>query len=136
MLPMTPIILLAVALSGAMCVLAFALATQALPFMLCLCAFRLVLACGAGVVLAGITAIAVAIASFALFVYLREGLRNPTAQLVVAIVYAAPAAVAGYALMRGLIGLAVVSEPVKTFFCVASGTFVAVAAVLRLSAIK
>ncbi|MCM5693395.1 hypothetical protein M8037_32585 [Sinorhizobium meliloti] len=133
---MTPIILLAVALSGAMCVVAFALATHALPFMLGLCAFRLVLACGAGVIVAGIVAIAAATLSFTLFVYLREVLRSSIAKLVLIVAYAAPAAVAGYSLLRGVIGPAPLSEPVKTFFCVASGTFVAVVAVLRLSAIK
>ncbi|PII39380.1 hypothetical protein T190_05615 [Sinorhizobium meliloti CCBAU 01290] len=133
---MTPIVFLAVALSAAMCALAFALAAHALPFTLGLAAFRLAHACGAGVIVAGIVAIAAAILSFALFVCLREVLRSPSAKLALSTVHAAPAALAGYALMHGVIGAAPVSEPVKTFFCVASGTFVAVAAVLRLSAIK
>lgn len=133
---MTPIIFLAVALSAAMCVLAFALATHALPFMLGLAAFRLVLAWSAGWMVAGIAGVAAAMLSFALFVYLREVLRSSIARLVVAIVYAVPAAVAGYALLHGVIGSAPLSEPLKTFFCVASGISVAVAAVLRLSAMK
>lgn len=130
---MTPIILLAVTLSVAMCALAFALATHALPFMLGLAAFRLAHACGAGVIVAGIVAIAAAILSFALFVHLRQSLRNPTAQLVVAIVYAAPAAVAGYALMHGVIGAAPVSETARHFLCLASGGFVGLSAALRLA---
>lgn len=133
---MTPIILLAVALSAAMCVLAFALATHALPFMLGLAAFRLAHACGAGVIVAGIVAIVAATLSFALFVYLREVLRNQTAQLVVVVIYAAPAAVAGYAIMHGLIGAALLSEPLKQLFCLASGAFVAIAAMRRLRATK
>ncbi len=133
---MTPVILLAIGLAGAMGVLAFALATHALPFILGLGAFRLAHACGAGLMIAGTVAIAAAMLSFALFAYLREVLRSSTARLVLAIVYAAPAAIAGYALMHGVIGAAPLSEPVRQFFCVACGAIVAVAAVLRLSAIK
>lgn len=136
---MTPIILFAVALSAAMCVLAFVLATHALPFMFGLAAFHLAHACGAGVIVAGIVASTAAIlsfASFASFVYLREVLRSQSAKLVVTVVYAAPAALAGYALTHGLIGAASLSEPLKQLFCFASGAFVAIAAMLRLSATK
>ncbi|OJV02297.1 MAG: hypothetical protein BGO06_08730 [Shinella sp. 65-6] len=136
---MTPIILFAVALSAAMCVLAFVLAAHALPFMFGLAAFHLAHACGAGVIVAGIVASTAAIlsfASFASFVYLREVLRSQSAKLVVTVVYAAPAALAGYALTHGLIGAASLSEPLKQLFCFASGAFVAIAAMLRLSATK
>ncbi|OOO17799.1 hypothetical protein EFR00_28720 [Rhizobium sophoriradicis] len=133
---MTPIILLAVTLSVAMCVLAFALATHALPFMLGLAAFRLAHACGAGVIVAGIVAIVAATLSFALFVYLWEVLRNQTARLVVAVVYAVPAAVAGYALMHGAVGAASVSEPTRQFFCLACGAVVGFSAAARLARLR
>ncbi|MBX5137652.1 hypothetical protein HJB79_02350 [Rhizobium lentis] len=133
---MTPIIVLAVALSAAMCVLAFALATHALPLMFGLAAFHLSHACGAGVIVAGIVAVTAAILSFALFVYLREVLRSQSAKLVFTIVYAAPAAVAGYALMHGVTSAAPFSEPLRQLFCVASGALIAIAAMLRLSATK
>lgn len=133
---MRPIILLAVALSAAMCVLAFALATHALPFMLGPVAFRLARACSAGAIVAGIAAIAIAILSFRLFVCLRQGLRNPTAQLVLAIVYAAPAAVAGYALMHGGIGAAPVSEPAGQFLCLTCGAVVGGSGAAHLTEMK
>lgn len=131
---MTPIIVLAVALSAATCVLAFALATYALPFMFGLAAFHLAHACGAGMIVAGVVAITAAILSFAFFVYLREVLRSQSARLVFTVVYAAPAAVAGYALMHGVTGAALLSEPLRQLFCVASGAFVATAAMLRFCA--
>ncbi|RVG06463.1 hypothetical protein [Sinorhizobium meliloti] len=130
---MTPIILLAVALCTALCVLAFVLATHALPVMLALAAFRLAHACGAGVMIAGVVAIAAAILSFALFVYLREVLRNPTARLVLVVAYAAPAAVAGYALMHGVIGPAQVTESARQFLGIACGAVVGFSAAARLA---
>lgn len=130
---MTPIILLAVALCTALCVLAFVLATHALPFMAGLVAFRLAHACGAGVMIAGVVAIAATILSFALFVCLREVLRNPTARLVLAVAYAAPAAVAGYALMHGVIGAAPVTEPARQFLGIACGAVVGFSAAARLA---
>ncbi|ARS72851.1 hypothetical protein [Sinorhizobium meliloti] len=130
---MTPIILLAVGLSGAMCVLAFALATHAVPFILGLAAFRLAFAWGAGWMVAGTAGVAAAILSFALFVYLWEVLRSPSAKLVLAIVYAAPAAVVGYAFVHGVIGAAPLSEPGRQFLCLASGGFVGLSAVGRLA---
>lgn len=130
---MTPIILLAVALCAALCVLAFLLATHALPFMAGLAAFQLVQACGAGTIVAGIVAIAIAILSFALFAYLRQVLRSQYARLFLALVYAAPAAVAGYALMHGLTGAMPVAEPVRQAFCLASSALVAITALLRLA---
>ncbi|WP_018236168.1 hypothetical protein [Ensifer sp. BR816] len=133
---MTQIILLAVASAAAMCVLAFTLATHALPFMLGLAAFRLALACGAEWMAAGIVGVAAGILSLALFIYLREGLRNPTAKLFLAVAYAAPAAVAGYALMYGVIGAAPVSEPARHFLCLASGGFVGLSAAVRLAQLR
>ena len=87
---MTAIILLAVALCTGLCALAFVLATHALPFMAGLAAFQLVQACGAGAIVAGLVAIAVAILSLALFAYLRQVLRSPYARLFLALAYAAP----------------------------------------------
>ncbi|MBB4010437.1 hypothetical protein [Allorhizobium taibaishanense] len=130
---MTPIILLAVALCTALCVLAFVLATHALPFMAGFAAFQLVQACGAGAIVAGLAAIAIAILSLALFAYLRQVLRNPYARLFLALVYAAPAAIALYALMHGVTGAVPFAEPVRQAFCLASCALVAITALLRLA---
>jgi hypothetical protein len=101
--PMTPVITLVVLLFGAMWTLAFLLASYALPFMLGLAAYRLVLACGTGWIVAGVAAIVASVLSFVIFVYLRAMLRNPLANLALCVAYAVPSAVAGYALMHGIL---------------------------------
>ncbi|MDC9813923.1 hypothetical protein [Rhizobium binxianense] len=130
---MTPIILLAVALCTALCALAFVLATHALPLMAGLAAFQLVRACGASAIVAGIVAFAFAILSFALFAYLRQVLRSQHARLLLALAYAAPAAIAGYGLMHGVTGAVPLAEPVRQAFCLASSALVAITAMLRLT---
>lgn len=130
---MTPTILLAVALCTALCVLAFVLATHALPFMAGFATFQLVQACGAGAIVAGTVAIAIAILSLALFAYLRQILRSPYARLFLALVYATPATIAGYALMHGVTGAVPFAESVRQAFCLASSALVAITALLRLT---
>jgi hypothetical protein len=100
---MTSVILLAAALFVGICALAFTLATYALPFVIGLAASRLILGCGAAWAFAAIAGLAVGVSSFAALVYLRAVLRRPFARFAVAVIYAAPAAVAGYALMHGLV---------------------------------
>lgn len=68
---MTSVILLAAALVVALCVLAFTLATYALPFMIGLAASRLALGCGAGWTFAAIAGLAVAVFAFVSLVYLQ-----------------------------------------------------------------
>lgn len=130
---MTSVILLAAALFVAMCVLAFTLATYALPFMIGLAASRLTLGCGAGWAFAAIAGLAAGLSSFAALVYLRAVLRCPFARFAVAVIYAAPAAVAGYALMHGLVSDLPVGEFLRQSLCLASGGFVALPAALRLA---
>lgn len=130
---MTSVILLAAALFVGLCVLAFTLATYALPFMIGLAASRLALGCGAVWIFAAIAGLAVAVSTFALLAHLQAVLRNPAAKLAVAVICAAPAAVAGYALMRGVVSGMQMGELFRQSLCLASGGFVAVSAAVRLA---
>lgn len=55
-------------------------------------------------------------------------------RLIVALVFAAPAAVAGYALVYGVTKEAVPSDIWRQIFCIVGGGFVGVAALMRLAA--
>lgn len=132
--PMTSVILLAAALFVALCVLAVTLASYALPFMIGLAASRLVLGCGAHLVFAAIVGLAIAASAFASLVYLQAVSRSPTAKFAVAVIYAAPAAVAGHALMQGVVSALQTGEFFRQCLCLASGGVIGIAAVLRLMA--
>jgi hypothetical protein len=54
--------------------------------------------------------------------------------LIVALIFAAPAAVAGYALVHGITKEAVPSEIWRQIFCIIGGGFVGVSALMRLAA--
>jgi hypothetical protein len=131
---MTPVILLAVALFVGLCVLAFTMATYALPVMVGFAAGRLAIACGAPLAIAVILGLVAAVSSFSALVYLQAGLRSPAARLAVAVIYATPAAVAGYALMFGVLNRIQMEEFFLHCLCLASGGLVAVSAVFRLTA--
>jgi hypothetical protein len=133
---MTSVILLVAALFVAMCALAFTLATYALPFMIGLAASRLILGCGTGWAFAAIVGLAVGVSSFAVLVYLSAVLHRPGTRFAVAVICAAPAAVAGYALMHGLVGGLHLEEFLRRSLCLSSGGFVAFSAVLRLAILR
>ncbi len=59
--------------------------------------------------------------------------RSPILRVIVALVFAAPAAVAGYALVHGVTREAVPSEVWRQIFCIVGGGFVGVSALLRLA---
>ncbi len=131
---MTPVILLAGALVLGLCVLAFTLATYALPLMVALAAGRLAIVCGAPMAIAAIVGLVAAASSFSALAYLQAGLRSPAARLAVAVVYATPAGVAGYALMFGVFNGMQLEGFVRQCLCLAGGGFVAISAVFRLTA--
>ena len=130
---MISVVLLAAALLIAMCVLAFTVAIYALPFMIGLAASRLMLGGGAGWAIAVAGGFVVGASSFVILVYMQAILRRPTARIAVALVYATPAAFAGYAVMYGLVHDLSIGDFLKQSLCLASGGFVAVLAVLRLT---
>ncbi|MFN4011320.1 MAG: hypothetical protein ACK4K8_15315 [Pannonibacter sp.] len=130
---MIAVMLMSVALIAGLCVLAYTLAVYALPFMLAIEAARLAHATGSGLIGAGLVGLVAGAAAYGLLVFMFASLRSPVLRLIVALVFAAPAAVAGYALVHGVTRDAVPSEVWRQIFCVIGGGFVGVSALLRLA---
>lgn len=131
--PLIAVILLTVPLVIMLCVLAYRLATFALPFMLALEAARFAYATGAGWIGASIVGFFAGVAAFGILAVLFATLRAPILRLAVAIVFAAPAAVAAYALVHGVTREAVPSDIWRQIFCIAGGIFVGCSALARLA---
>lgn len=127
-------IALAIALTGALCVLAYRLATYALPVMVAIEAARFAYDTGAGWIGAGLVGLLAGAASFGLVIGLFATLRAPILRIAVALIFAAPAAIAGYALIHGVTGEAVASPVWRQIFCIAGGTFSGFSALVRLVA--
>lgn len=126
-------LLLIVPLIIMLCVLVYHLATFALPFMLALEAARFAYDTGAGWIGAGIVGFVAGIGSFGILAWLFDTLRAPVLRLAVALSFAAPAAVAGYALIHGVTREAVPSDIWRQIFCIAGGLFVGCSALARLA---
>ncbi|CAM5417723.1 putative protein OS=Afipia felis OX=1035 GN=BN961_03717 PE=4 SV=1 [Afipia felis] len=131
---MIALIVVTIMLIGMMCVLAYTLAIYTLPFMLALAVTRFAFGTGAGWVGAAIVGLAAGAASFGILAFLFDTLRAPILRIALALIFAAPAAVAGYALVHGVTGEAVPSPVWRQFFCLAGGAMVGVAGVMRLAA--
>jgi hypothetical protein len=130
---MIALILVGAVLVGVMCVLAFTLATYALPFMLGLAAARLAFATGAGIVGAGLVGLVVGVTAFTMLASLFSRLQSPVLRGIVMIVFVAPAAAAGYSLVHGLVRPVMPSEVWRQVFCLIGGASVGVSAWLRLA---
>ena len=72
--------------------------------------------------------------AFGILAVLFGTIRTPIIRLIVALIFAAPAAVAGYALVYGITKEAVPSDIWRQIFCIVGGGFVGVAAWMRLAA--
>lgn len=99
---MIAVMLMSVALIVGLCVLAYTLAVYALPFMLAVEAARFAHAAGSGLIAAGLVGLVAGVAAYGLLVFVFVSLRSPILRLIVALVFAAPIAVAGYALVQGI----------------------------------
>ncbi|MBX5086737.1 hypothetical protein HJB56_28850 [Rhizobium lentis] len=130
---MIPLLMIAVSLIGATCVAAYALATYALPVMVAIAAARFAYATGAGLIGAGFVGLLAGAASFGLLAYLFAKLRSPILRLAVALVFAIPAAVAGYAIVHSVTREAVPSELWRQVFCIAGGACAGLSALSRLA---
>lgn len=130
---MVAVMFMSVALIALLCVLAYTLAIYALPFLLGLAAAQFAYQTGSGLIGAGLVGLFSAGVAFAVLAVLFETIRSPVIRLVVALVFAAPAAVAGYALVYGITKEAVPSDIWRQVFCAVGGGFVGVAAVMRLA---
>ena len=130
---MIPMILLGITLVGLLCVLAYRLATYALPFMLGLAAARFAYDSGSGLIGAGIVGCVAGVASFGLLRLLFVRLRMPILRGLVAVIFVIPAAVAGYQLVNGVTRDAVPSEIWRQIFCGMGGLVVGLSAWARLA---
>lgn len=131
---MVAVIFMSVALIALLCVLAYTLAIFALPFLLGLTAAQFAYHTGSGLIGAGLVGLFSAGVAFGVLAVLFETIRSPVIRLIVALVFAAPAAVAGYALVYGITKEAVPSDIWRQIFCIVGGGFVGVAAWMRLAA--
>ncbi|WP_312950492.1 hypothetical protein [Agrobacterium sp.] len=130
---MVPLTMLSVMLIGAMCAIAYTLATYALPFLFAVTMTRLAFATGAGFVGAGIFGLFAGVAAYGFLAYLFTTLRSSSLRLAVALIFAIPAAIAGYALASGITREAIPSEIWRQIFCVVGGIFVGLSALSKLS---
>lgn len=125
-------ILMSIVLIAMLCAIAYTLAVYALPFMLGLIAAQFAYQTGAGWIGAGLFGLVMAGAAFGTLAFLFARLRSPMLRLTIALVFAAPAAVAGYALVHGVTEETVPSEIWRQIFCIVGGAFVGFSALGRL----
>ena len=130
---MVAVMFMSVALIALLCVLAYTLAIYALPFMLGLTAAQFAYQTGSGLIGAGLVGLVAASVAFSILALLFDTLRSPILRLIVALMFAAPAAVAGYALVHGVTKESVPSEIWRQIFCIVGGGFVGVTALMRLA---
>ena len=131
---MVAVMFMSVALVALLCVLAYTLAIYALPFMLGLTAAQFAYQTDSGLIGAGLVGLFSAGVAFGILAVLFETIRSPAIRLIVALVFAVPAAVAGYALVYGVTKEAVPSEIWRQIFCIVGGGCVGIAAWMRLAA--
>jgi hypothetical protein len=127
-------IIASVVLIGMLCMLFFTLASYALPFMLGLEVARFAYHSGSGFLGAVLVGIIAGVLVFGLAFLLLGIVRSPGLQITVALVYTAPAIVAGYALVYGITREYVPSDIWRQLFCIVGGLFVGFSALLRLMA--
>jgi hypothetical protein len=130
---MVPLTMLSVVLIGAMCALAYTLATYALPFLFAVTMTRLAFATGAGFVGAAIVGLFAGVAAYGFLAYLFATLRSSSLRLAIALIFAIPAAITGYALLHGITREAIPSEIWRQIFCVVGGIFVGLSALSKLA---
>jgi hypothetical protein len=132
----TAVMLMSVVLVGILCLVAYTLATYGLPLMLGFAAARFAYHTGSGAIGACFIGVIAAAAAFGVFSVLFATLRSPILRLMVALVFAAPAAIAGYALVHGVTYEAIPSAIWRQIFCIIGGVLVGVSALMRLAGSK
>jgi hypothetical protein len=130
------VMLMSVALVGILCVVAYTLATYALPLMLGFAVARFGYHTGSGLIGASFIGLSAAVAAFGVFSVLFATLRSSILRLIVALIFAAPAAIAGYALVHGVTHEAIPSAIWRQIFCFVGGALVGVSALMRLAGCK
>jgi len=127
------LIVMSAVLIGTLCVLAYRLAVYALPVMLGFAIARIAHQTGAGMIGASIIGFIAGAVAYGLLSVLFVSLRSPAARTAVGLIFALPAAGAGYALVSTISANAIPSELWRLMFCVLGGLLVGSAAFTRLS---
>lgn len=125
---------MSVVLIGGLSLLAYMLAIYALPFALALWAGRLAFETGAGWIGAGLIGIVAGVASYYVLAVLFVTLRSPILRLIVAVIFTVPAAIAGYAVVHGIMAESVPSSIWLEIFSLTGGIVTGISALLRLAA--
>lgn len=129
------LILLAISLTIAMCVIAYNFAVYALPFMVGLTAFQYMYDTEASFLMSGLAAIGAALLSVALVIAVVGFAKNPALRLIALAVFAIPATIAGYALVHGVTKNFIDSTIALNLLGSAGGLFIGIAAMLNLNSL-
>ncbi|MGV2052488.1 hypothetical protein ACQZ48_20615 [Agrobacterium sp. 22-209-1] len=129
---MIALVTLSVVMVIAMCSLGLMLATYAVPFLFAVIATRFAFATGAGYIGAGIVGLFAGVGAYGVLACLYATLRSPGLRLAIALIFAVPAAIAGFALVHGAAREAVPSEVWRKIFSLIGGAFIGMSALARL----
>jgi hypothetical protein len=88
---------------------------------------------GAGLIGASFIGVVAAATAFAVFAVLFATLRSSILRLILAMIFAAPAALAGYTLVHGVTYEAIPSAIWRQIFCIIGGALVGLSALMRLA---
>ena len=130
---MVALLIMSTVLIGMLCVLAYRLAVYALPVMLGFEITRIAYQTGAGMIGASIIGFIAGAVAYGLLSVLYVSVRSPAARIAVGLIFALPAAAAGYVLISGISANTIPSELWRLMFCVLGGLLVGSAAFTRLS---
>ncbi|ABL68236.1 hypothetical protein [Paracoccus denitrificans] len=127
------LILLAVMLTALTCIVAWYLATWALPVMVAVETFRLAHATEAGFLLSVLAAGTAALLSVGLVLLVLFKAKNPILCLLARAVFVIPAMIAGYAVVHGVTHDAIDSAIALKLLCGTAGLITGIAALINLN---
>ena len=129
------LILLAISLTIAACVIAWNLAIYALPVMSAITAAQYAWGAGAGVLMSGFAALGAALLSIVLVIAVLGFAKNPVLRLIALALFAVPAVIAGYALVYGVTKNAIDSTLALNLLGGVGGLVIGVSAIINLNAL-
>lgn len=130
---MVAVLIMCVMLTGTLCVLAYRFAVHVLPIMLGFQVAYTAYGTGAGLIGAGIAGLVAGAVAFGLLSAVFVSVKSPIARVIIGLIFALPAAGAGYALVSGVSASAIPSEAWRRIFCIVGGVLVGAAAFTRLA---
>ncbi|WP_415392463.1 hypothetical protein [Paracoccus sp. SJTW-4] len=127
------LILLAIMLAAALCVIAWYLAIWALPVMVAVETFRLIHATETGFLLSAFAAVTAALLSVGMVLLVLFKAKNPILCLLARAVFVIPAMIAGYAVVHGVTHGAIDSVIALKLLCGIAGLVTGIAALMNLN---